>query len=110
MRARALVLVPRGPVRALARLAAVSRPVFARDARLPATTAIGERSLREGPGFPAVGAGPLLEHHRADRRMVFFAPHDDDLSRVHGLKSDADLGGEFSDKGAELFGVRRFLP
>ena len=106
MRARALVLVPRGPVRALARLAAVSLPVFARDARVAAAPTIGERSLREGPGFPAVGAGSLLEHNRAKISLFFFESREGVLSLAQGLKS---MNGEFSDKGAKLGGVGRLF-
>ena len=80
MRARALVLVPRGPVRALARLAAVSRPVYARDEQVPAAPAIGERSLRERTRRPAVGARPLFEHNRAELRLLFFDPREGGLS------------------------------
>ena len=48
----ALVRVPREPVRALARLAAVPRAVGARDSRVPAAAAILERGLgvRSGLG------------------------------------------------------------
>ena len=52
----------RGPVRALARLAAVPREVDARDARVPATLAIGERYLREGSRLPAMRARPFFSH------------------------------------------------
>ena len=70
MRARALVLVPRGPVRALARLAAVSWAVDARDARVPAAAAIGERMRRERDGFRANATRPL----HACKRFLIVVP------------------------------------
>ena len=57
---RALIHVPREPVRALAFLAAVARPVDARDGRMPATTAVGERSRGKGGDSPAVRTRPLF--------------------------------------------------
>ena len=59
--ARALFLVPREPVRALARLAAVPRAVDVRDARVPAAAAISERMRRERNGFRANATRPLSE-------------------------------------------------
>ena len=73
MRARALVFVPRGPVRALAGLAAVPRAVDARDARVPAAAAIGERMRRVRSGLAAHRTRPLLEEYRpssSHRRLV----------------------------------------
>ncbi len=58
---RALVHVPREPVRALARLAAVPRAVDARNARVPAAAAISERMRRERDGFRANATRPLSE-------------------------------------------------
>ena len=63
--ARALVLVPGVPVRALARLAAKSRDTFT-QLEAVAAAAIGERRRRVRSGFAAHRAGPLPEHIRAN--------------------------------------------
>ena len=57
----ALVRVPREPVRALARLAAVPRAVDARNARVSTAAAISERMRRERNGFRANATRPLSE-------------------------------------------------
>ena len=61
VRARAKVHVPRGPVRTLARLAAVPRTVDARNARVAAAAAISGRMRREQGGFRANATRPLSE-------------------------------------------------
>ena len=76
MCARALVLVPREPVRALARLAAVPLAVDARHARVPAAATISERTRRVWGGFPAHRTRPLLEQYRLSC-MHLFCVHQD---------------------------------
>ena len=58
--ARTLVAVPREPVRVLTPQTAVARAVDARDGRMPATAAVGERSQGKWSDNPTVRAHPLF--------------------------------------------------
>ena len=60
MRARALVRVPREPVRALAFLAAVARAVDAWDGRMSTTAAVGERSREQESDSPTMRTRPFF--------------------------------------------------
>ena len=73
--ARALVLVPGVPVRALARLAAKSRDTFT-QLEAVAAAAIGERRRRVRSGFAAHRARPLPDHIRANCAPSVFRPQD----------------------------------